>query len=113
MRYFTRYEFACRQTGENKIRQDFLEDMDELRHACGFPFTITSGYRSPMHSKEAAKDKPGQHSEGWAADVRVADGVQRMAVVRNAIELGFTGIGVAKTFVHVDMRVGQPVMWTY
>ena len=28
-------------------------------------------------------------------------------------ELGFTGIGVAKSFVHVDTRDDTPVMWTY
>jgi len=27
--------------------------------------------------------------------------------------LGFTGIGVAAGFVHVDTREGDPVMWTY
>jgi hypothetical protein len=36
-----------------------------------------------------------------------------MVIVKNAIELGFTGIGVASSFVHVDTREGDPVMWTY
>jgi hypothetical protein len=36
-----------------------------------------------------------------------------MIVVREAIQLGFTGIGVAKGFVHVDTRTTAPVMWTY
>ncbi len=27
--------------------------------------------------------------------------------------MGFTGIGIAKTFVHVDSRDSTPVIWTY
>ena len=41
---------------------DFLQKLDALREVCGFPFIITSGYRSPNHSIEAAKAKPGTHS---------------------------------------------------
>ena len=37
----------------------FLEMLDELRAKCGFPFTITSGYRDPKHTLEAKKEKPG------------------------------------------------------
>jgi uncharacterized protein YcbK (DUF882 family) len=113
-RYFTREEFSCRETGENRINADFVDGLDDLREACGFPFTITSGYRSPLHSKERDKPGgPGQHSAGVAADIAVGGGVQRWAIVEHAIALGFSGIGVAKTFVHVDMRSGQSVMWTY
>lgn len=106
--------YICSETGEQGINDDFIESLDMLRELCDFPFVITSGYRSPRHTKE--KDKPGgpgQHSAGVAADIRVADGVQRFAIVDNAIALGFSGIGVAKTFVHVDTRPGQSVLWTY
>jgi len=27
--------------------------------------------------------------------------------------IGFTGIGIADTFVHVDTRTTTPVIWTY
>jgi hypothetical protein len=36
-----------------------------------------------------------------------------MAVVEHAVKLGFTGIGVAKSFVHVDIRETTPVLWCY
>lgn len=111
--YFKLSEFACKETGENRISPEFVAGLDELRERCGFPFVITSGYRSPIHSKEAKKDKPGMHTKGIAADIYVESGVQRRAVVAHALDLGYGGIGVAKTFVHVDKREGQPVMWTY
>ena len=106
-------EFDCQETGENQMDTDFIYALDELREACGFPFRITSGYRSPSHTIEARKSSPGTHSEGIAADIAVSGGAQRRAIVENAIRLGFNGIGVAKTFVHVDKRKTPPVMWTY
>lgn len=112
-KYFTLEEFNCQETGENRMDSEFIRALDILREKCGFPFTITSGYRSPNHSIEATKATPGQHAHGIAADIAVSGGVQRMAVVKNAIELGFTGIGVGREFVHVDLRKTTPVMWVY
>lgn len=112
-RYFQIEDFACQETGENEIRYDFVSALDDLRGVCGFPFIITSGYRSPSHSVESAKARPGQHTQGIAADIKVTGGAQRYAIASNAIKLGFKGIGVAKTFVHVDMRETEPMMWRY
>lgn len=112
--YFKRSEFDCQETGQNCIDDDFIMRLDNLRYMCGFPFVITSGYRSPEHSVERKKTTPGTHAQGIAADIAVSNGHQRHAIVKYAIELGFTGIGVAKGFVHVDTRqADKPVMWTY
>lgn len=117
-KYFKMEEFSCQFTGENKIKPEFVEKLDELREACGFPFVITSGYRSPSHPIEAKKKIAGQHSQGHAADIKVVDGTQRYRLVQKAIELGFSGIGVSRSFIHVDTRNWgsdsiTPVMWTY
>jgi len=95
------------------MKPDFLEKLDELRERCGFPFTITSGYRDPTHSLEARKEKPGTHSQGIAADIRAVSGDERYIILENAFNMGFGGIGVAKTFIHVDTRESLPVVWTY
>ncbi len=112
-RYFAWSEFDCQHTGNNEMDPEFIHDLDCLREACGFPFVITSGYRDVTHPVESAKSKPGQHTLGIAADIAVNDGVQRRLLVHKALLLGFTGIGVAKTFVHVDRRKTTPVMWVY
>lgn len=114
-KYFTVEEFACKETGENEISSTFITRLDNLRDLCGFPFTITSGYRSPTHSKEVSKPagSKGQHTLGIAADIAVSNGAQRYTLVQNAMKLGFTGIGIAKSFVHVDTRATEPVIWTY
>ena len=116
--YFSRSEFSCQYTGENKIEDSLLLKIDELRERCGFPFIITSGYRSLAHPIERAKKtNTGTHAQGIAADIKVIDGVQRFKIVAEAIKMGFTGIGVASNFVHVDIRSldtnESPVMWCY
>lgn len=113
-KYFRREEFACKHTGENKIKDRFITRLDELRELCGFPFVITSGYRSPEHPEEASKPNgPGTHSKGIAADIKVTNGVERRIIIDAALEMEFHGIGVAKGFVHVDDRTDTPVIWTY
>jgi zinc D-Ala-D-Ala carboxypeptidase len=116
--YFAKSEFDCRYTGENEMQDAFLLKLDALRARCDFPFAITSGYRDLSHPSERDKVKAtGTHPQGIAADIKVVDGIQRFKIISEAIKMGFTGIGVAKTFVHLDTRVldvgEEPVMWNY
>lgn len=93
---------------------DFMLRLDELRHRCKFPFRITSGYRHPTHPVEAQKrTRSGQHTFGVAADIRCIDAVQRYRIIKEATAMNFTGIGVAKSFVHVDDRTTTPTSWSY
>ena len=113
-KYFKLSDFDCQETGENEMDIAFIRKLDHLRDVCGFPFYVTSGYRSPNHSLERIKPTPGTHARGIACDIAVSGGRQRMQIVRHACALGFVGIGVAKGFVHVDMRDDhKPVMWCY
>lgn len=112
-KYFKIEDFNCQETGNNKMDIDFIHALDQLRAACGFPFRITSGYRDPeKHSIESAKSTPGTHAQGIAADIAVDGGVQRRALVSHALAMGMS-VGVAKTFVHVDIRATTPVLWCY
>ena len=69
---FTLEEFACKHTGENKIEHELIDKLQALRTECGFPFKITSGYRSADHPVERKKSKPGTHALGLAADIGVS-----------------------------------------
>lgn len=113
LRYFKVSDFDCQETGENRMSEEFLYRLDKLRHICGFPFIVTSGYRSPNHSIEAAKAAPGTHAQGIAADIAIPSGDKRYILIREAMAMGFTGIGVAKTFIHLDIRKTAPVVWSY
>jgi len=113
VKYFSTSEFDCKHTGENRMEQDFLSKLDALREACGFPFVITSGYRSPDHPLEAVKEIPGTHAQGIAADIKITNSAQRYTIIREALAHGFTGLGVAGDFIHVDTRGTVPVIWVY
>ncbi len=113
LRHFKIEEFDCSHTGENQMKESFLLRLDELRERCGFPFVITSGYRSKSHPIESKKTNPGKHTEGMAADIKVIDGIQRYSIVEHAIAMGFKGIGVDEGFIHVDDRNSSSVIWTY
>ena len=116
-KYFRTEDFDCQETGENGMDTEFIHKLDHLRESCGFPFIITSGFRSKDHSIEKRKEKAGTHAQGIAADIQVSDGNKRYKIVEQAIQMGFTGVGIARTFVHVDSRVvgagKAPVMWSY
>ena len=113
MRYFKLSDFNCKETGNNEMSEEFLEKLDDLRHKCGFPFIITSGYRDPSHSIEARKAKAGTHAQGIASDIRINNGNEAYDIIKNAQSMGFNGIGVAKSFIHVDIRKRMPVVWSY
>ena len=113
-KYFKITDFDCQETGENEMKPHFVRKLDDLREKCGFPFYVTSGYRSPNHSLEKVKKMPGTHAQGLACDIYVNGGRQRMQIVKQACAMGFNGIGVSKAFVHVDIRDSdKSVLWCY
>ena len=115
--YFELEDFDCQETGENKMSVEFIHKLDQLREACGFPFIITSGFRSKDHSIEKRKEKVGTHGQGIAADIKISSAQQRYTIVKEAIKMGFGGIGIHSVFVHIDNRSRSgdkpPVMWLY
>ena len=111
-KYFKIEDFNCQETGDNEMDIEFIKALDHLRAACGFPFVITSGFRSKKHSLERAKKAPGTHAQGIASDIRVSGGSQRAKIVKHASAMGMS-VGVAKTFVHVDTRKTEQMCWCY
>lgn len=114
---FTKAEFDCKETGENAMQVRAMQAFQAFRAAWGRPMRVTSGYRSPRHSIEARKAKPGEHTKGLCADFAVGP-MERHAFVKLAFELGFTRIGVAETFIHIGVATEadghpSPRIWTY
>ena len=113
-KYFKREDFNCQHTGKNEMQDSFIHSLDELREVCGFPFIVTSGYRDKTHPVEKIKKTPGtgKHCQGIAADIRVSGGAQRAQITKFALQMGFS-VGPSKTFVHVDKRKTQQMLWVY
>lgn len=114
---FKKSEFDCTATGKNDMQPTFMAKLQSLRAAYGKPMIITSGFRDITHPKEAKKAEPGQHSKGLAADIACgAD--EAFKIVSLAFRHGFTGVGISQRigqprFVHLDLRAGQPVLYSY
>lgn len=114
-KYFTKEEFAC-PCGkcENKISDKFISLLDDLRGKIGKPMIVNSGYRCPEHNEKIGGRPNSAHLDGVAADISVKDSRTRYNLVSLALEK-FNRVGVAKTFIHLDIAKNKPldVMWTY
>ena len=133
-------------TGERNMKEKFISLLDRLRYIYDLPLSPSSGYRSPEHNAEVSHTgEGGPHTFGQAADFP-ADGHNLHALIHAAVltavveagylneqeakaclkeirekELGFTGLGVAKTFLHLDNVTAKddqkfavrPNVWTY
>lgn len=103
----------CSCCGADGVQQWALDKLQEVRDAAGRPLTLRSGYRCPNHESERKKTTPGQHNKGVAFDIAVNGGAERFEIIKLGLEAGATGIGVAKTFVHLDWRDGPAMAWEY
>ena len=99
---------------EKGMNVEFLAKLDEAREFAGIPFIINSAYRSPEHP-ESIKNPTSSHIKGLAVDISVKDSVTRFKILNALIAVGFNRIGVAGTFIHVDLDLdkSQNVIWTY
>lgn len=123
-KFFTDKEVACKCGKCTSIPMDkeFMEKMDKLREICGFPFRVTSAYRCPTYNKViSSSGLNGPHTTGKAMDIYI-DGQQCYRVLKEAMKLGFTGIGVKQKgyarFLHLDTLTSdgvhtRPIVWSY
>lgn len=116
--YFSERELACKHCGEYFFDERFLDLLNRIRHACGFPLVVTSGYRCPEHPEERRKARPGAHSKGLAVDLSV--NYERAYVLLNqALCHGVPRIGInqkgGSRFIHLDVDVNlpNPRIWSY
>lgn len=115
---FTDEEFKCPCCGEfvdSLPFRAFLAKLQEARTAARTPFVVTSGYRCPKHNEAVGGSLDSSHIRGLAADIRTSDSRSRFRIVTGLIAAGLLRIGVAGTFIHVDMDCtkAQGLMWTY
>ena len=118
LKYFDISEFACHCGTPHDFKMDpvLLMRVDQLRGRFGKPLRVTSGYRCKKHNaSEAVKGAPNSlHLFGMAVDLACERSEDQYELVKIAMSLGFTGIGIAKTFIHLDTRLlKKGKLWTY
>ena len=99
----------------DKMDKTFLLRLDEARERAGIPFVINSAYRTPEHNAKIGGKPNSSHLRGLAVDISVTNSRQRFIVLNALLEVGFTRIGIADTFIHVDLdnEKSKEVIWTY
>lgn len=116
-KFFTNDDFK-RSTPSCSISDmspELLSKLDRAREIAGIPFVVLSAYRSPYWDISKGRSGNGAHTRGLAVDIRCRNSLERWLIVMAAITVGFTRIGVAKGFVHLDIDTSlpNPVLWTY
>lgn len=103
-RHFKLSEFDSPDIPNSGVNMDFdfLDKLDKLRHMCGFPFVVNSGYRSKAYNQVVRGEYNSAHLRGLAVDIRCKTSFERFTIVQNALKLGFKRIGIYPTFVHLD-----------
>lgn len=117
--YFTSQEFdSPDKPGSGELIDPILvQKLDSMRVIVGFPIIINSGVRTTEHNKLVGGKKYSAHTAPCycAVDIKVKNGTQRDKLIRAAMQVGITRIGIAETFLHIDIDSSKPqhVIWTY
>ena len=120
--HFSKSELACRCGCGMLPKQDFMDKVEGLRVLYDKPMPVNSAARCPAwNAQVSSTGLNGPHTTGRAIDTEVSRG-EAYALLRLALERGFTGIGVNqkgnKRFMHIDDlpdAPGQPrpTIWSY
>jgi len=127
--HFTEDEMACPTTGEIVFEKGFLIHAEDLRVAYARPMIVTSGCRTEGHNEWLIRrgyqaSLSSLHLIGnmkyqtncCAIDIARPNGHDFADLVGCALKLGWS-IGIAKTFVHLDMRTAYTnlpqIIYTY
>ena len=122
MRNFNLKEFDSPDLSGSGLNmdKDFLSMLDNARDIAKTPFKITSGYRTKEHNiaickKLGKKPIESSHLKGVACDTACSGSRARFLIINALLEAGFTRIGIANNFIHVDSdcEKSQNVIWTY
>ena len=115
---FTPDEFRCSCCNRLEISSDIMDLLQTARNDLG-PLQITSAYRCPDHnSKVSSTGASGPHTSGYAVDIHVSNSQHRKQLI-DYFAKKVTGLGVAKTFLHIDLLNAEhgfemrPNAWKY
>ena len=101
-RHFIPKEIACKGTGKLSVNTGLLDKLDLLRSRLGHPLSVSSVFRSPYHNAKVGGAPRSMHLFGLAADIQIV-GEDKNLILELAKDLGFTGFGYYRTFLHVDL----------
>lgn len=113
--HFSITELACRCGGrfcDASYWHDphTLTGLESMRFKIGKPLIVNSAHRCALWNASVGGAPLSQHKR-MAVDLSLR-GHDRFTVLSAAKDAGFTGLGLARTFLHVDRRKA-PAQWYY
>jgi uncharacterized protein YcbK (DUF882 family) len=89
--------------------------LTDLESMVGDELEYTSGYRCEECNAAVKGSKNSAHLRGLAVDIRCVTSLLRHSILSAAFLFGVKRIGVAKTFIHLDVDKSLPqyVVWVY
>jgi uncharacterized protein YcbK (DUF882 family) len=108
---------------DERMDDEFMDKLVQLRHHLDFPFTITSHYRDAELNTRVGGGARSAHLIGRAIDIKVS-GERAFKLLASAPRFGMTGIGVkqngdwAGRIIHLDdcddtPERPRPRIWSY
>ena len=117
LKYFDISEFDSpdEKGSGNYMDNGLLYKIDLLRERYGKPIRITSGYRTESHNAKVGGVSNSSHLQGLAVDIACTASRDRHDLLNEALKLGFNRIGIANTFIHIDVDPAKPseCIWVY
>jgi uncharacterized protein YcbK (DUF882 family) len=114
---FTSAEFACKcGCGFDTPDPHLIHVLQRIRDDFKAPLVITSGCRCKAHNTTVGGATTSQHVQGKAVDIKCLANNTRYKIVQLALKHGVKRIGLAKTFIHLDVgdhTAPQEVIWFY
>ena len=114
---FSYDECKCSCCGAVDVSPDLLDLLQEARNELG-PLQITSFYRCPSHNDSVSSTGlSGPHTTGKSCDLHVSNSQHRKLLI-DYFTNKVTGLGIAKTFIHIDILTSdevphRPNCWLY
>ncbi len=109
IKYFKRSEFKCKcgKCGGFPVEPDenLVKLLEQIREHFNAPVTVASGIRCKTHNTNVGGATRSQHLYGTAADIKVQGKTPKeVCAYCQTLLPNSGGIGLYKTWVHVDVR---------
>ena len=116
IKYFEPSEFVCDGVEcFDKMSDNLLLSLEAARQIAGIPFHINSSYRDKDTNERVGGEPNSAHTRGNAVDIACGNSSDRFIILEACMAVPFTRVGIAKTFIHIDVDEDLPdnVIWTY
>lgn len=94
-------------------KPELVQKLQVLRERLGRSLSVNSAMRCEAYNTKIGGASKSQHINGVAVDIRALTGIEKYQIVDEALRAGFHGIGIADTFIHLDLRTAPGVIFTY